>query len=229
MFNFQNKNEKLRQKALKSNPTGKLKTYLEKALPDKNLDILEVDYLALDFETTGLDHRTDHIISFGYTIISKNRIKLKHSNHHLVNTSQLISKDSVQIHKITDDQITHGMSIRSAMDTIVEHLTGKVLLVHYQNIEYNFIQQLSMSLYGHKLPMLVVDTLLIEKSKLERANSIIKANQLRLSNLRTSYHLPRYHAHNAMEDAIATAELFLAQISHRQIQGLQLKLIDVLS
>jgi len=33
---------------------------------------------------------------------------------------------------------------------------------------------------------------------------------LRLSNLRASYHLPRYTAHNALIDACATAELLLA-------------------
>ncbi|WP_293675636.1 hypothetical protein [Thiolapillus sp.] len=34
----------------------------------------------------------------------------------------------------------------------------------------------------------------------------------------TQYGLPRYQAHNALMDAIATAELFLAQLAHGNYQ-----------
>ena len=38
----------------------------------------------------------------------------------------------------------------------------------------------------------------------------IAPGDLRLFNLRERYHLPNYKAHNALSDAISTAELFLA-------------------
>ena len=108
-------------------------------------------------------------------------------------------------------------------------MTGKVLVAHHHKIEHDFLQQLSMQLYGHRLPLLMVDTLQLEAKRLQRSQQPIQANQLRLFNLRKQYNLPRYHAHNALEDALATAELLLAQISHRQLQGYQLKLKDILS
>ena len=37
-----------------------------------------------------------------------------------------------------------------------------------------------------------------------------QTGDLRLFNLRPRYNLPRYKAHNALSDAIATAELFMA-------------------
>ena len=40
--------------------------------------------------------------------------------------------------------------------------------------------------------------------------------QSRLDDCRERYGLPRYGAHNALTDAIATAELWLAQMSHMQ-------------
>ena len=39
------------------------------------------------------------------------------------------------------------------------------------------------------------------------------AGQLRLWNARTRYGLPVYKAHNALTDAVATAELYLAQVA----------------
>jgi DNA polymerase-3 subunit epsilon len=39
--------------------------------------------------------------------------------------------------------------------------------------------------------------------------------ELRLDALRAAYNLPRYPAHNALSDALATAELFLALLQHQ--------------
>ena len=210
-------------------PTGQLKNYLMTPLPDVNLSIDQTRFLVLDFETTGLNVDQDHIISVGFTEIAERRIQLKRNQHHLIRTSQALASDSVSIHQITDDQLSDGMDIRSMMDLLLVHMAGKVVIAHHQQIEYQFIQHLSQKLYGHPLPMLMADTLQIEKHRLMRLNLPISVNQLRLFNLRVSYHLPRYHAHNALEDAVATAELFLAQISHRQANGYPLKLKNILS
>ena len=119
------------------------------------------------------------------------------------------------------------MGIAAMMDLLLTEMTGKVLVAHHHHIESGFLQQVSHNLYGHALPMCVVDTLLLEKQRLQRLNRPIEPNQLRLFNLRDQYHLPRYHAHNALEDALATAELFLAQIKHPQQSGYPLKLKDI--
>ena len=73
--------------------------------------------------------------------------------------------------------------------------------------------------------MRILDTLAIEKKRMLRRQQPLVANQLRLFNLREQYGLPRYKAHNALEDAIATAELFLVQIAYlnRDIRKLSLK------
>lgn len=83
------------------------------------------------------------------------------------------------------------------------------------------------ALYGYSLPMMIVDTLAIEKKKYQQQYRQYAATQLRLFNLRKHYGLPRYKAHNAMEDVISTAELFLAQIHHKTHLIDSLKLKDV--
>ncbi len=229
MFKWLNKNQRIIADALKRNPTGQLKNYLRTPLIDQNLPALQAEYLVLDFETTGLDHLNDHIISLGFTHIKDGRIQLNSSQHVLVKTAKKLSSDNVSIHQITDDEVQQGVSVQALMELLLQQMAGKALVAHHQNIEYLFIQQLSQQLFGHPLPMLMVDTMLIEQKRLQRLQRFIKPNQLRLFNLRDQYHLPRYHAHNALEDAIATAELLLAQIKHRQHAGYQLKLKDILS
>ncbi len=228
MFNWKSKNQKLIESALARRPSGQLKNYLMTPQVDRNTPVDKVDYFVIDFETTGLDYQKDHIISIGFTEIKSGRVQLQNSQHHLVKTDRRLESNNVSIHQITDDELSNGISIKQMMNLLLQHLAGKVMVAHYKNIEENFIQQISKSLFGHPLPLQVVDTLVIETRKLQRLNNPINPNQLRLFNLREQYHLPRYHAHNAMEDAIATAELLLAQISHRQQQGYQLKLKDIM-
>jgi DNA polymerase-3 subunit epsilon len=47
---------------------------------------------------------------------------------------------------------------------------------------------------------------------------------LRLAECRSRYNLPAYPAHNALMDALAAAELLLAQLDHK---GKKVRLTDV--
>jgi DNA polymerase-3 subunit epsilon len=70
----------------------------------------------------------------------------------------------------------------------------------------------------------VVDTLLLEQRRLLRANKGIKSGDLRLHYCRQRYGLPDYPAHDALTDALATAELLSAWAIHAGgKQGVRLK------
>ena len=61
--------------------------------------------------------------------------------------------------------------------------------------------------------MPVIDTQAIAKRTLERRDQTFRPQELRLAALRRRHHLPRYRLHNALSDALAAAELFLAQLA----------------
>nr|CAA6809984.1 MAG: DNA polymerase III epsilon subunit (EC [uncultured Thiotrichaceae bacterium] len=204
------------------------KKYLETPLPDKNHALNDVEFLALDFETTGLDSRSEAILSMGYTRLKGMRLHMRECTHRLIRVNIPLPRESVVIHQITDDRMNTGMPMHDALHELVEVMAGKVLLVHYANIERTFLQAAMKRVYGHALPFLMVDTLALEKRRLDRLQQPIHSNQLRLANLREQYHLPRYGAHDALEDAIATAELFMAELSELGGRNPKLKLGDVL-
>ncbi len=224
------KPHRLQKKLLKLALDGPLGEYLRTPLPDPAAPIEAVDYLALDFETTGLDVRSDHIISAGYCDLRARRVQLASACHVIVNSSRTLSSESVGIHRLTDDVVHAGVPLAALMHTLLKRMAGKVVLAHFQRIEYSFLQQASRALYGQPLPLLMVDTMQIELRRMQRLNRPHSAASLRLFNLREAYGLPRYHAHNALEDAIGTAELFLAQTAPRDGAATgALRLRDILS
>lgn len=88
------------------------------------------------------------------------------------------------------------------------------MVAHNANIELAFLTQACRKLYGISPRFPAIDTMRIAKKWLERRNKEIEQGDLRLFNLRKRYGLPVYQAHNALTDAIATAELLQAQIAH---------------
>lgn len=189
--------------------------YLKQPLPGLNAPLNETEFLSLDFETTGLNPQQEAILTIGYTVIKNGRVLLKENGHHLIQINKPIPHESVIIHHITDDRIKEGEPLREALATLLRKLSGRVALVHYQGIEKQFLNAACQQHYGHDLPAIYVDTLEIARRRLSRLPVRYGPHHLRLFNLRDYHKLPRYRAHSALEDAIATAELFLAEMSSK--------------
>jgi DNA polymerase III subunit epsilon len=198
-----------------SNLSIALRQYLSTPLLSVNTLIKDVEFLVLDFETTGLNSRKDKVVSMGYALVKDMHLIPSFSQHFLINPNRPLSESNVSIHQITDDEIDQGMAISKALDILLTEMNNRALVVHFDSVEKSFINSICERLYQiNPLPMLMIDTLKIESRKMIHTQGFIQSNSLRLFNLRSKYNLPRYKAHNAMQDAIGTAELFLSQIEY---------------
>lgn len=65
--------------------------------------------------------------------------------------------------------------------------------------------------------MPLVGTLLQEEALLRRHGRIIEPGALRSQDCRSRYNLLHFHGHNALLDALATAELLIAMAAHRSV------------
>ena len=217
-----------RRQLLKKTTSAVMKDYLQAPFPNKKDLISNIEIVSLDFETTGLNIERDSIISIGLVKISKLGINLQSSSHQLISTSENLPETSVVIHHITDNQLVNGISIDAALPNLLKILSGKVLLAHNAKIELGFINKMCHKLYDTDFVIPVIDTQFLAKRSLERQNKSYKNKELRLFNLRKSLNMPDYKAHNALMDAIATAELFLAMI-HKISPENNARLSDFLS
>ncbi len=201
----------LRRRALKTVRDPLARAYLRAPLPDIRQPLESVAFLALDFETTGLDPRADRILSMGFALLEKGCIRLGEAYHCIVNAGIPLKGGSVAVHHITDAEAERGCDLRKMMEILLPAMRGRILLVHYAAVERRFLHAAMKSLYGAVLPFYVVDTMELERRRLTRSNPHVKPTDLRLAACRARYRLPPHRPHHALEDAIATAELFLAQ------------------
>jgi DNA polymerase-3 subunit epsilon len=211
--------ETQRKRALSRAESGPMHDYLSVAFPDTANDWREVEIVALDLETTGLDPKKDHILSFGLVQLQHNSIRLGTTWHEIVQIEEQIPESSAVIHHITDDASAAGKPLEELLPKLLLRLAGKVILVHYKNIEQNFIDAACRKLYGVPFVIPIIDTLPIALRLMELRNHTIQPGNLRLFNLRPHFGLPQYKAHNALYDALATAELFLAMAAEMTPSG----------
>ncbi len=202
-----------RKRLLKRLQPGALRDFYAVPFPAPGSDCRELDYVALDLETTGLDPDKDAILSLGWVAIKNMQVDLASAQHRLVKPFLDIPEQSAVIHHITDDQAAAGESLRSVLEELLELLAGKVLIAHHAKVEVGFLRRACEHYFGDGFLMRVVDTQEVARRSLAMRDQVIRSGDLRLPELRERYGLPRYRLHNALSDALAAAELFLAQLA----------------
>ena len=205
--------ESRRSRILKRCQQGVLHDFYSHGFIDKKTPVQNITFTVLDIETTGLDLARDHVISIGLIDIKNLGIQLNTSWHQIVQTRHNIPEDSAVIHQITDDRIATGITLSTAMKYLLQRLQGKVLIAHHASIELGFINKICQALYNETFIIPTIDTQCLAERQIKRRQDHIKSGSLRLFNLRKHYGLPAYKAHNALSDALSTAELFLALVN----------------
>ncbi|NRA55153.1 MAG: 3'-5' exonuclease [Gammaproteobacteria bacterium] len=170
----------------------------------------QLELLSVDLEMTGLNAKKHEIISMGWVPIIAGEIILSQARHILVKPQAGVG-DSATIHGIHDHQLDDAMPLSLALEQLLQAMQGRVLVAHHGALDIAFIQQAAKKLYGHKLPFDLLDTLLLEAKRLQRQGSHYDKQKLRLYACCERYQLPPLSAHNALSDALATAQLLLAQ------------------
>ncbi|WP_409523949.1 3'-5' exonuclease [Nitrincola sp. MINF-07-Sa-05] len=184
--------------------------------------LAEVPFVALDFETTGLDSAKHGIISIGLVPFSLQRIRCSEAQHWLINPRKHLEEESIIVHGITHSDISNAPDLDSILADLLDALAGRIVVVHYRQIERPFLDTALKARLGEGIEFPVVDTLELE-ARLHRNRQAIFIDKLlrrphtsiRLADSRTRYHLPYYQQHHALTDALATAELLQAQVAHR--------------
>ncbi len=169
------------------------------------------EYIIVDLETTGLDSEQDIILSIGWITLVDGKMDLSDARHFYIDDSSQINPETAVINHITPQMLEDGVPIHDAMSEFLHAAKGKILVAHACIVESQFFNQYLGANYSTPaFPLLWLDTMCIEK-KLALALNQGNETDVSLSETRRRYGLPEYHGHNALTDAVATAELLLAQ------------------
>ena len=198
-----------------------LKAYYESGCVSPETPLSEVPFVALDFEATGLDANQHSIVSIGLVPFTLDGIQLGKARHWIVRPKLPLHQTSITIHGITHSDIDQAPDLNDILKDLFASLNGRIPVVHYRNIERSFFDVALQWRLGEGIRFPLIDTMAIEAylhpNRKRSWWQKLKGQQpisIRLADSRRRYGLPHYPPHNALVDALASAELLMAQVQH---------------
>ena len=208
-------------------PEGILRDYLSAPLPSPTTPVAQLRLLAVDLETTGLQPGRDSVVAVGFVPVQGGRVQLAGARQFVVRPPGDVGQ-SARFHGLTDDVVAAGSALEGVLAEVLGALRGCVLLAHHADLEVGFLSAACEQLLGGPLPCAVVDTMALEERLTRhRWPEEPPPGSMRLGAARGRRGLPRYRAHDALTDAVACAELYLAQVA--ELGDDRLLLRDLLS
>ncbi|MFE8070040.1 3'-5' exonuclease [Marinobacteraceae bacterium S3BR75-40.1] len=199
-----------------------LRRFYGAGMPAPDTPLSEVPMAALDLETTGLDASRNAIVSIGLIPFDLKRIRCRDAFYWVVKPSRTLEYESITFHHITHTDIEQAPDLTGVLGELLEVMAGRIMVAHYRQIERVFLGEAVDARLGEALEFPVIDTMALE-ARWNRAKKPglwdrmlgRKPPSIRLAASRQRYGLPVYGAHHALTDAIATAELLMAQVATR--------------
>lgn len=190
---------------------------------DARTPLDELRLLAVDVETTGLSPGQDRLLAVGWVPVDGVRIDLSGARRFVVRRDD--PGAAVTIHRLTHDDLQEGLPLEEVLARLRRALEGRVLLAHHAPFDRAFLEAAFWS--AGERPDLPADvcTLQLQRRLLLREGQEPRGS-LRLWRARARFGLPSTRAHDALTDAIAAAELYLAQVAELGGAG-TLRLRDV--
>jgi DNA polymerase-3 subunit epsilon len=173
------------------------------------------EWVALDCETTGLDTKTDDIISIGAVRIRGNRVMTSERLELLVRPDkQKFSAESVRIHRLREQDVAKGLSADDAMMQLMHFIGSRPLVGYYLEFDLAMINRVLFPMLGMGLPQEKIEVSgLYYDYKYKQLPSHTRIEHqtidLRFDTLMRDLGLPLWPAHDALNDAVMAALAFL--------------------
>ena len=179
------------------------------------------EWVALDCETTGLNVRSDEIISIGAVRIVGQRIMTSERLELLVRPERGVSAESVRIHRLRERDVAQGMPIEEAVKRLMHFIGSRPLVGYYLEFDLAMLNRAIWPILGQGLPQekIEVSSLYYDYKFRQLPPYRQQANadiDLRFATLMKDLDLPLRDAHDALNDAVMAA---LAFIKLRQLRG----------
>ena len=166
------------------------------------------EIVVFDCETTGLDPKTDDIVSIGALKIKGNKILTDEAIHIYVDQEKAIDPKSITIHQIRNCDLHGAIPLHEAIEKFLYYIGNRPLAGYYLEFDVAMVNKYIKPMYGITLPNKQEEVSAIYYDK--KIPTIPQGNiDLRFDTILEDLDLPKLQAHDALNDAIMTALIYL--------------------
>ncbi len=194
------------------------KTYLN-AFEEDIQNIESVRFVVFDTETTGLNFKSDRILSIGTVAILNFQIDIS-DNFECFIKQETFNPETVEIHGILKEGSLSKISEEESIKLFLGHIKNAVLVAHHAAFDIAMINEALKRLDLPKLKNQVIDT-----GKLHKKTKYINdSKSYSLDELCRIFNITMHDRHTASGDAYLTAILFLKLTAKLKLKHKRLRL-----
>ncbi len=202
------------------------RTWLAAPWPDPHRAWRSTPFTVLDLETSGLKPRQDAILAIGLIDIDGGRIRMESAWETLVAPppGQPVGVPAIRVHGLMPDRLASAPSPAEVLPTLARRLAGRVLVVHVGEVDRPFLNRTFRDLWQCGLWMPTLDTarmtFWLDSHPQLGGRDQQDVPYRRLADIARSLGIPPGRQHDALEDALTCAQVFLAQAARLERLGL---------
>lgn len=164
--------------------------------------------VVFDCETTGLDPKIDDIISIGAVKVKGNKILTNEAMHIFVKQDKQISHKSITVHRIRHCDLHGAVSIEAAIEKFLYYIGNRPLVGYYLEFDVAMINKYIKPMLGITLPNRQEEVSAMYYDK--KIGTIPQGHiDLRFDSILKDLALPKLQAHDALNDAVMTAMMYI--------------------
>jgi DNA polymerase-3 subunit epsilon len=184
-------------------------------------------YVVFDTELTGLNPKKDEIIAIGAVRIRNLQIDLAETFHYYIKPRNLDHTRATLIHQITPQQLEEATPLEKVLPMFLKFIEEDLLVGHYVTIDTTFLNRATRQLYNGSVANPSLDTMrmaqIYKRTVLGdyHGSQQIADGRYNLQKLSRELNLPYFDAHDALEDALQTAYLFIFLVKKLRTAGIE--------
>lgn len=192
---------------------------------NKNLPLQNYNFVVFDTELTGLDRKLDDVVAIGAVRIKNLQICCSETFYLLVKPEIKFHTDSTLIHRITPEELKEAESIEEVLPRFIDFCGKDILVGHYVGLDIGFINRSARKVLGGFIHNPCLDTMRLAMAYKESQNGhyydhYAAQASYNLASLAKEYNLPAFRQHDALQDSLQTAYLFLFLVKNMRRKGM---------
>ena len=166
------------------------------------------EVVVFDTETTGLSPKKDEILSIGAVKIKGNKILMSEKFELFIKPSREINEKSIKIHQIRNVDLENGIDPHKAIVQFLHFIGSRPLVGYYLEFDIKMMNTYVKPWLGINLPnpQIEVSGLYHDKKIKFIPDGVI---DLRFDVMMNDLGLPIFGKHDALNDAVMTAMMYI--------------------
>lgn len=167
------------------------------------------EVVAIDCEATGLDVRSDDIITIAAVKIRGNRILASERLELVVRPDADMEAEAIKVHRQREIDVAQGAMIWKVLPRFLHFVGGRPLVGYYVDFDIAMLDKYILALIGIELPnpRIEVSKLYYERKYGDEPNATI---DLSFAAILKDLGIPPLPQHDAFNDAMMSAMMYLA-------------------